>query len=154
MGEVKAKARIPIIGNGDLTTAEKAHEYLRKYGVDAVLIGRGALRNPFIFEQAEALWKGETPAPITADRFLKMLKIQRVLLSETFKDPKGVLLHARKFLSWYSAGYPGASEFRKTVFATQDEAVLWQYAHDFYERAMSSRDLSFLQEEFLMGGHG
>src|SRR5690606_31068839 len=59
IGEVKAKSPIPIIGNGDLTTPEKAVDRYRKYGVDAVMIGRGALRNPFIFDQAAKLLRGE-----------------------------------------------------------------------------------------------
>src|SRR6478736_3740759 len=51
IGNIKAKSSIPIIGNGDIATGEQAVARVRDYGVDAVLIGRGALRNPFIFEQ-------------------------------------------------------------------------------------------------------
>src|SRR6185312_11595629 len=58
IGDVKAKSRLPIIGNGDITTAEIAVKRVRDYGVDAVMIGRGALRNPFIFEQALDAWCG------------------------------------------------------------------------------------------------
>lgn len=61
IGEVKNNPRmyIPIIGNGDINSAERALEYQARYGVDAVMIGRAAIGNPWIFRQIKALRKGE-----------------------------------------------------------------------------------------------
>lgn len=153
IGDVKAKSSIPIIGNGDITTAEDAVRRMKTYGVDAVLIGRTALRNPFIFEQAEAIWKGLPPPVVTSDRYLEMMKAQRVLLEESH-DLRGSMLHARKFLSWYSSGFPGSSEFRKRVFTSPDSETLWNDAYAFFTEATKNRDMTFLNEPFLMGGHG
>ena len=153
IGEVKAKSPLPIIGNGDVVTPEQAVSRYRTYGVDAVMIGRGALRNPFLFEQSKALLKGNTPLPITADRLIELLEKQKIYLGETFEG-RGSMIHARKFLAWYSSGYPGSAEFRRKVFQIMDTEVLWQETRDFFRTALEKRDMSFLSEPFLMGGHG
>jgi nifR3 family TIM-barrel protein len=153
IGEVKAKSALPIIGNGDVNTPDQAVDRYRTYGVDAVMIGRGALRNPFLFEQSRDLLAGREIQPITAERIITLLKTQRAYLSECFEG-RSVMLHARKFLAWYSSGYPGSSEFRKKVFHIPDEAELWDEAIRFFEISLKKRDMSFLEEPFLMGGHG
>jgi len=153
IAEVKAKSSIPIIGNGDLNNPETAVRRLKETGVDAVLIGRGALRNPFIFEQAVALWRGESFSEPGHERFVDLLSTQRALLGESF-PPRYAMIHARKFLAWYSAGYPGSSEFRKKVFTIPEPEDLWREAEAFFHSSMNGRDLGFMREEFLMGGHG
>lgn len=153
IAEVKNKSPLPIIGNGDVSTARDAVERYKKYGVDAILIGRSALRNPFIFEQASMLLKGLDPEMPSQERYLDLLRQQRALLNETFNE-KGAMLHARKFLAWYSAGFPGSSEFRKKVFSIPDPDTLWQEAFAFFERNTKNRSMDFLSEPFLMGGHG
>lgn len=153
IGNVKAKSSLPIIGNGDVTTAQIAVERYKTYGVDGVMIGRGALRNPFIFEQARDLLSGREPRAATAERLLGFIEKQRVFLEESFNQ-KGALLHGRKFLAWYSAGYPGSAEFRKKVFHTESPDDLWWIAKDFFEKSTRGRDFAFMDEPFLMGGHG
>lgn len=153
IANVKAKSKLPIIGNGDLTTAEKAVERYKESGVDAVLIGRGALRNPFIFDQADKLLRGETYTPPKTEDYVGLLNIQRGLLSESFSE-KGAVVHARKFLAWYSAGFPGSGEFRKKVFSIQEGDELWSQAFAFFQESAALRDSGFLKEDFLMGGHG
>ena len=61
IGEVKNNPRmtIPVIGNGDINSAEKAFEYRKRYGVDAIMIGRAAIGNPWIFSQIRSLLRGE-----------------------------------------------------------------------------------------------
>ncbi len=153
IGNVKAKSSLPIIGNGDLITPELAVERLRTYGLDAVMIGRGALKNPFIFDQAAKLWRGETYEKPTVAAYLDLLDQQKVLLEESF-NPRGALLHSRKFLAWYSAGFPGSSAFRKQVFTLEDSDALWGTAREFFQKNTQIRDLSELNQPFLMGGHG
>lgn len=154
IGNVKAKSSIPIIGNGDLTTPEKAVERYKTYGVDAVLIGRGALRNPFIFDQSAKRLRGEEYDLPVAEDYLEMIDAQKILLEESFPTAKGVTIHARKFLAWYSAGFPGSAEFRKKVFTLEDGDRLWGEARDFFRASVAKRDYRFLSEDFLMGGHG
>jgi tRNA-dihydrouridine synthase B len=153
IGNVKAKSTIPIIGNGDIWTAEIAIQRVKNYGVDAVLIGRGALRNPFIFEQATALLKGQPYQVPEAQRYVQLMENQRDLLAEVY-EPRVAMIHARKFLAWYSAGFPGCHEFRSQVFAIPDPDTLWAVAQAFFEKSTKERDLKFLSQPFLMGGHG
>lgn len=153
IGNIKAKTKLPIIGNGDVVTAEQAVSRYKNYGVDAVMIGRGALRNPYLFLQSRALLNGGESPVITSESFLSLLKEQRRLLSECFND-KMVMLHGRKFLAWYSSGYPGSADFRKKVFQSKTDEELWGLALAFFERATQGRDFDYLNEPFLMGGHG
>lgn len=153
IGEVKAKASIPIIGNGDIKTPEEAVRRVRDYGVDAAMIGRGALRNPFIFEQAQACWKGESFSIPSSDEYLDLMREQKDLLHDTF-DEKGAMVHARKFVSWYSAGYPGSSEFRKSVFTIKEPEAFWDMSFEFFEKSIKNRGSDYLSQPFLMGGHG
>jgi tRNA-dihydrouridine synthase B len=153
IGDMKAKSPIPIIGNGDITTPELAVRRMKDYGVDAVLIGRGALRNPFIFEQAFNLWKGETFSVPEASRYVDLMSDQRKMLNEIY-NPKMAMIHARKFLAWYSAGFPGCHEFRSRVFKIDEPDVLWSEAEGFFEKSARERDMKFLSQPFLMGGHG
>lgn len=152
IGNVKAKSPLPIIGNGDITTAETAVDRYKKYGVDAVLIGRGALRNPFIFDQAAKLLKGEEYKKPTPQQYLDLLDIQRELLNLTY-NPRSAMIHARKFLGWYSAGFSGSSEFRKKVFQIPDPDQLWSEAHVFFSEKATQTNYQN-NEGFLMGGHG
>jgi tRNA-dihydrouridine synthase B len=154
IGNVKAKSSIPIIGNGDITTPEVAVRRVKDYGVDAVLIGRGALRNPFLFEQCWDLWKGESYKIPEASRYIDLITQQQVMLHETYKNPRSSMIHARKFLAWYSAGFPGASVFRSKVFHIPEPDDLWREAREFFERSSRERDMTHLAEPFLMGGHG
>jgi len=154
IGDIKAKSSLPIIGNGDIGTPEVAVERYRNYGVDAVLIGRGALRNPFLFEQSFALLKGESfDAAPSAERYIDLMNQQRTMLNETF-NPRHAMIHGRKFLAWYSAGFPGCHEFRRKVFTIAEPDELWNEAIQFFETSTKSRDLKFMSQPFLMGGHG
>lgn len=153
IANIKAKSSIPIIGNGDITTPEAAVDKMKRYGVDAVMIGRGALRNPFIFEQAFRLWTGQAYEPATAEDYLQLLEEQKGLLEEVFPS-RAAMIHSRKFLAWYSSGFPGCHEFRKKVFSIPDPEELWKETKIFFEKNTASRDMRFLQQPFLMGGHG
>jgi len=153
IGDVKAKSSLPILGNGDIINAEQAMARMKDYGVDAVLIGRGALRNPFLFEHARALWFGETVPVVTPERYLSLLDQQRAMLLESF-PARSAMLHGRKFLAWYSSGFPGCHAFRSKLFAEHDPDQLWGEAKRFFENSTKDRDMKFLQQPFLMGGHG
>jgi nifR3 family TIM-barrel protein len=159
IADVKSKSPIPIIGNGDIQTAEQAVHRMKTSGVDAVLIGRGALRNPFLFEQAYDLWSGKTPDLLpTPERYQWLMETQKTLLNESFSDRdttgRSAMLHARKFLAWYSSGFPGCHEFRKKVFSIPDPEELWREAETFFAIKSKERDLKFMSQPFLMGGHG
>ena len=85
LARVKAERRIPVIGNGGLETAEDAVARLRSSGVDAVMIGRGAVGNPWIFEQIRGLLRGQpVPPPTRAQRReVIRLHLERIVVLKT-----------------------------------------------------------------------
>lgn len=153
IGEVKSKAKLPIIGNGDITTPEKAVEAYQKSGVDAILIGRGALRNPFLFQQCRNLLLTGTYDKPNEEDYLRLIFSQREIIQDSL-TPRRALLHAKKFLSWYSAGFRNSSEFRRHLFSLQSVDEVWSEAEKFFTANALARNLDFLAEPFLMGGHG
>ena len=110
VGELAAKAPIPVIGSGDIVTAEDAMNKLKKYGVAGVMIGRGAKGRPWLFRQCLALWNGlEVPEVTVEERFQTAERHARLLFESV--GPKAPFM-LRTVLMWYTKGLRGASEFR------------------------------------------
>lgn len=155
IGEVKAKSPLPVLGNGDLVTPEDAVEKLRQTGCDGVMIGRGCLKNPYIFQQAQALWSAgpSGAAQIQSPEFTELIRRLLTYLGRTY-DERITKIQLRKFAGWYSAGYPNSSEFRKNLYACEDLERLSSITLDYFGevRKFAQKDTS--QEAFLMGGHG
>jgi len=111
---------IPVIGNGDIKTAEDALRMHRETGCAAVMIARGSFGQPWIFTQARALLDGQPapPPPPTAERFAIALRHAR-MAAEYEVDPKGAAIEFRKHLGWYVKGLPGSAELRKRLHAVE-----------------------------------
>ena len=105
IGEVKHNPRmtIPVIGNGDLDSAEKAVAYRERYGVDAVMVGRAAIGNPWIFRQIRALRNGQPcPAPTYEERVDLVMRHLRE--NEQVKGEKVAVIEMRTQYSGYFRG--------------------------------------------------
>jgi tRNA-dihydrouridine synthase B len=107
--------RIPLIGNGDLDSAEKVVEAFNRYDVDGVMIARAALGKPWLFRQCQAALHGEPipPDPTPAEE-RELLRHHYGLVVARFGEAKGTIL-MRKFACCYAQGRPGAREFRTRV---------------------------------------
>lgn len=116
IAKVKSELRfIPLIGNGDIKTAEQAVERLQKYPVDGIMIGRAGLDRPWIFRETAQLLRGETPDPeptLLEQRELLLDHFQLVL--DRFGTELGVTL-MRRFGVHYSKGRPGGRNFRDKI---------------------------------------
>jgi tRNA-dihydrouridine synthase B len=211
--EVKQKAPLPIIGNGDIHSAEQAVRRLRESGCDAVMIGRGCLKNPWIFQEASILHrrlveKTLRPPDVSLNRaplnqeasqdsghrvaqapgdlsgqilghsagheIVQASKPASRPAKNIFKDRNFVGLFAemrdrflsagideritglqiKKFAAWYSSGYPGASQFRKSIFQQQNLEEAMRITQSYFEHLQTVEQMDTSGEAFLMGGHG
>jgi len=156
IAQVKAKSPLPIIGNGDIHTSHKAVERLKTSGCDGVMIGRGCLKNPWIFKEAHLLLANdhailEDVRP--AARFQASLPRFRELLSRR-ADERYSQLQLRKFSAWFASGYPYSREFKTKLFKTEGADNILNEALGYFERVSAYVQADTSQEAFLMGGHG
>ena len=118
IGEVKNNPRmhIPIIGNGDITCAVQAKEHFEKYGVDAIMVGRGAIGRPWIFEEMKHyLQTGELLQPKAFEWYLDILK-EQVKDSINRLDERRGIIHTRRHLA-ATPLFKGIANFRDTRVA-------------------------------------
>ena len=109
IGDVKNNPRmhIPIIGNGDITGPERAKEYLDKYGVDALMIGRPSIGRPWIFREIRHyLDTGELLPPVTLEEHVNMIRNQLVKSVEWIGDERRGILHMRRHMALTFKGLP------------------------------------------------
>ncbi len=142
--KVAHASTIPIIGNGDLITADQARSRIDQGYSHAVMIGRGALKNPWIFQQL----MGQE-----ADFDFVRLIHRHFDLAMEHRGKYRAFLTLKKFLAWYAAGLPGASLFRASLFNAPDVDTLRQVALDFFSER-NYRPKTDDGQPFLMGGHG
>jgi tRNA-dihydrouridine synthase B len=115
---MKAALEIPVIGNGDIKTAEDAARMRRETGCDGVMIARGSFGQPWIFRQGRALLDGQ-PMPATPgveERFRIALDHARMVQAYE-ADPIGAAIEFRKHLGWYVKGLPNSADLRKQLHA-------------------------------------
>jgi nifR3 family TIM-barrel protein len=110
IGEVKdnPRMRIPVIGNGDINSAEKAFEYKERYGVDAVMIGRAAIGNPWIFRQIKCLLNHEPCETPTYEERVSLV-MRHLRENERVKGERAAVLEMRTLYSGY---FRGVSNFK------------------------------------------
>ena len=114
IAQVKQAVRVPVIGNGDVVDAQSACKLLDHTGCDMVLVGRGALGNPWVFQQINAYLTDSCtilPGPGIAQRILVIRRHMEALCQEKGED-RG-MREARKHVGWYIHGLRGAAEFRR-----------------------------------------
>lgn len=109
------RVNIPVIGNGDVTDAESARGMLEETGAAAVMIGRAAQGNPWIFGQIAEAWRTgvRPPAPSVAER-LRVIRRHTAMYVEHAGENTAVR-EMRKHLCWYTRGLPGGARFREQV---------------------------------------
>ena len=132
--------KIPLIGNGDLDSAEKVVDVFRRYDVDGVMIARACLGRPWLFQQAAAALRGEPipPDPSLAEQRDCMLRHYEKVCAR-FGEQKGTLL-MRKYACCYAQGKHGARHFRTHVarVSTRQEFLAVVEEHFPQERPVES----------------
>jgi len=118
---VKNAVSVPIIGNGDVRTAEDVQKMIEETGCDLVMIGRGSLGNPWIFREANYLLEegNRLPPPILQEKLNVILKHLEDIIS--IKGEKIGIHELRKHLGWYTKGLANSTQIRAKLFTLKSQ---------------------------------
>ena len=132
--QVKEAVSIPVIGNGDITDGPSAAKMLEETGCDMIMIGRGALGRPWIFQEINAYLDHEVllPEPPVSQRMLVMLRhIEKIC---EYKGEYAGIREARKHAAWYTKGIFGAANYRARIGLINSIDELRQIALELIEQ--------------------
>ncbi len=115
IAEVKRRVRIPVIGNGDITSAEEAAKMLAMTGCDGFMIGRGARGNPWIFREINHFFKTSQLLPRPDSDEIRQMIMRHAQLLIQYKGAYTGIREMRKHFAWYTAGLPNSAAMRGRV---------------------------------------
>ena len=139
--QVKQAVQVPVIGNGDVVDAQSACQLLDATGCDMVLVGRGAMGNPWVFRQINAYLRDSCtilPPPGIAERIVVIRRHMDALCA--LKGEQRAMREARKHVGWYLHGVRGAAQFRRRAGELSTLEDLDRLLGDVYAAAQQERD--------------
>jgi nifR3 family TIM-barrel protein len=133
---IKQAVKIPVIGNGDIRTPADACAIVAQTGCDAVMIGRTAPANPWIFRQIEQYTaSGRYEEPAEADRYQMIRTYFQMLIEEELPDAVGKM---KQFASWFTHGVPGGAGLRKAIYESKSAVEILTRVEEFFEARLCS----------------
>jgi nifR3 family TIM-barrel protein len=134
IGEVKRAVGVPVIGNGDVTTPSLAKKMMIETDCDGVMIGRGALGNPWIFNPQWSDFLERTPPDISFLREKKRVIDRHFSLLQESDGEERAVKEIWKHLFWYTRGLPRSASFRSALAGLRERGALFDAVASYFEQ--------------------
>jgi len=129
---VEAVPGTPVLANGDVVHESDAFEILRETRAAGVMIGRGAMGNPWIFERILARARGGVPPRLSQAERWATIERHVALMQESFEEPGALAANLKKYLAAYSKGMRGSAAYRQSVLEADGLDVILRHTREFF----------------------
>ena len=136
IARLKAHLKIPVIGNGDIVNGHDALRMREQTGCDGIMVGRGALTNPWIFRQICEIECGMRVTNPDVSAKYRLIKRYFSLLFE--EETPGAIGKMKQFASWFTHAIPRGAALRKAIYASKSETEVMDRIEEFFQRALVS----------------